>query len=97
MLLSGSPAAGGSEAAPGAPPDKGMTMAQVRTGYGDPLQALPAVGKPPITRWVYRDYVVYFEHDHVIHSVRPPQPAAGSAAGDTVASAARAPTEGPLP
>jgi len=27
------------------------------------------VGKPPISRWEYPGFVVYFEHEHVIHSV----------------------------
>jgi len=34
----------------------------------------PAVGKPPITRWDYREFSVYFEYDHVIDSVRHLQP-----------------------
>jgi hypothetical protein len=27
------------------------------------------VGKPPISRWEYPGFIVYFESDHVIHSV----------------------------
>jgi hypothetical protein len=27
------------------------------------------VGDPPITRWVYDRFTVYFENDRVIHSV----------------------------
>lgn len=95
MLLSGQLAAGAENApqpsAAPATPSQGMSMEQVRHGYGEPEQALPAVGRPPITRWVYKDYVVYFEHDRVIHSVRPPSSAAGSHGGDTVASAAHQP------
>lgn len=29
----------------------------------------PAVGKPPITRWDYREFSVYFENERVINSV----------------------------
>ena len=34
----------------------------------------PAVGHPPITRWDYRSFSVYFEYDHVINSVLHHQP-----------------------
>ena len=32
------------------------------------------VGQPPITRWDYREFSVYFEYDHVINSVRHHRP-----------------------
>jgi hypothetical protein len=50
-------------------PQKSSTMNQVRSQYGDPLSESAAVGNPPITRWEYADFVVYFEHQHVITSV----------------------------
>ena len=50
-------------------PTRGMTMDQVATKFGTPVSKVPAVGKPPISRWEYPGFVVYFEHDHVIHSV----------------------------
>jgi hypothetical protein len=50
-------------------PARGMTMNQVRKMFGEPKQILPAVGDPPITRWVYGEYTVYFEYKYVIHSV----------------------------
>ena len=50
-------------------PERGMSMREVEAKYGAPLKKLPAVGKPPITRWVYPDYTVYFEYKYVIHSV----------------------------
>ncbi|GAB4302208.1 MAG: hypothetical protein Kow0096_23570 [Thiohalomonadaceae bacterium] len=50
-------------------PVRGMSMQQVETRFGAPQEKLPAVGKPPITRWIYPDYTVYFEHQYVIHSV----------------------------
>lgn len=56
-------------AAPMEMPLKGMSMEQVRQMYGSPREVMPAVGQPPITRWVYDAYTVYFEYSHVIHSV----------------------------
>lgn len=50
-------------------PVRGMTMKQVEKRFGSPQKKLPAVGDPPITRWVYKDYTVYFEYQYVIHAV----------------------------
>jgi hypothetical protein len=50
-------------------PHNGITMAQVRQQYGNPVSEHPAVGDPPITRWDYDDYSVFFENDLVLHSV----------------------------
>ena len=50
-------------------PDRGLTMAAVEKRYGAPTDRLAAIGKPPITRWVYPSFVVYFEYNLVIHSV----------------------------
>ena len=50
-------------------PTRGMSMAQVEARYGAPTQRYAAVGDPPITRWVYPAFVVYFEYQHVVHSV----------------------------
>jgi hypothetical protein len=52
-----------------ATPARGMTMDQVSTKFGAPVTKVPAVGTPPISRWEYPGFVVYFERDHVIHSV----------------------------
>jgi outer membrane protein assembly factor BamE (lipoprotein component of BamABCDE complex) len=52
-----------------ATPARGMTMDQVAAKFGDPATKIPAVGQPPITRWDYPGFVVYFERNHVIHSV----------------------------
>lgn len=49
--------------------DRGTTMDQVKQRFGMPAQILPAVGEPPITRWVYPQFIVYFERHWVIHSV----------------------------
>jgi hypothetical protein len=50
-------------------PTRGMTMEQVRKQFGEPDTVEPAVGDPPITRWVYGKYTVYFEYQYVLHSV----------------------------
>ena len=50
-------------------PSRGMTQAKVESEYGAPQQTHAAVGDPPITRWDYAGFVVFFEHDRVIHAV----------------------------
>jgi len=50
-------------------PMRGLTMSEVIDAYGAPLKRLPAVGSPPIVRWIYTNYTVYFEDRFVIHSV----------------------------
>jgi len=50
-------------------PKSGMTMSGVEKTYGEPAQKHAAVGQPPITRWDYPAFAVYFEYDRVIHAV----------------------------
>jgi len=50
-------------------PARGMTQSGVQSKYGSPVNVRAAVGDPPITRWEYQDFVVYFEYDRVIHAV----------------------------
>jgi hypothetical protein len=50
-------------------PTRGMTMNQVKQRFGDPVTAHPWVGDPPITRWDYNNYSVFFEHQYVLTSV----------------------------
>ncbi len=50
-------------------PGNGISMAQVESRYGTPDRRVAPVGEPPIARWFYDDYTVYFEHDIVIESV----------------------------
>jgi hypothetical protein len=50
-------------------PARGMSMEKVEASFGAPTQRFPAVGEPPITRWEYPGFVVYFEHQRVIHTV----------------------------
>jgi len=51
-------------------PSGGLSMSDVEEKFGEPLRKYAAVGTPPITRWEYADYVVYFEGEIVLHSVR---------------------------
>ena len=50
-------------------PERGMDMEKVRNRFGEPLREHPAVGDPPITRWDYDGYRVFFEYDKVLHTV----------------------------
>lgn len=50
-------------------PSRGMTMAQVESNWGQPAARKPAVGDPPITRWDYAGFSVFFEYSHVVHAV----------------------------
>lgn len=55
-------------------PARGMSMSQVEARFGAPREKRAPVGgdkpqHPPITRWVYADFSVYFENNHVINTV----------------------------
>ena len=50
-------------------PQKGQSQSSVETSFGEPLNRTGPVGDPPITTWVYPNFKVYFEYDHVVHSV----------------------------
>lgn len=50
-------------------PSRGMNKDAVMEKFGAPISTRPAVGKPPISSWVYADYTVYFEFEWVLHSV----------------------------
>jgi len=50
-------------------PARGTSMAQVEARFGAPAERDAAVGQPPIARWVYPSFVVYFEYSHVVHAV----------------------------
>jgi len=52
-----------------AKPKHGQSMTDVENKYGAPIEKFGAIGEPPITRWRYAEFTVYFEHDKVIHSV----------------------------
>jgi hypothetical protein len=44
-------------------------MKTVEKQFGAPTTRHPTVGKPPITRWDYPNFSVFFEGDRVIDSV----------------------------
>lgn len=55
-------------------PRRGSSMAQVEARYGAPRVKHAAVGggspqTPPITRWEYDGFSVYFENSHVVDAV----------------------------
>lgn len=55
-------------------PKLGESKRSVLERFGLADEEHKPVGQPPITRWDYRDFSVYFEYDHVIDSVRHHQP-----------------------
>lgn len=57
-------------------PSTGTSKEVVRNLFGDPLEEIPPKGNPPISRWKYEGFTVYFDNDRVIHSVRNFQPKA---------------------
>jgi hypothetical protein len=55
-------------------PTNGMTMQNVQHIFGAPSKKVPAVGDPPIARWVYPHFVVFFERNLVLHTVSKGKP-----------------------
>ncbi len=88
LLLASFAAAAAVVAAPGhvsatmvATPYKGSTMTAVLNQFGAPSKKYPAVGgssarQPPITRWDYPAFSVFFERNHVVDAVVPGKPPA---------------------
>ena len=50
-------------------PVLGQSMNLVEKKFGLPIKKSLSVGQPPISRWRYARFTVYFEHDIVIHAV----------------------------
>jgi hypothetical protein len=55
-------------------PRRGDTMQSVEKKFGQPSERHAAVGgasgaQPPITRWDYPHFAVFFEKDRVVHAV----------------------------
>lgn len=50
-------------------PKRGASMSEVESRFGAPTERHATVGQPPITRWDYPGFAVFFEHDRVIHAV----------------------------
>jgi hypothetical protein len=50
-------------------PSLGEKRQDIINRFGEPTTKHPTTGTPPITRWDYEDFSVYFEGDVVLHSV----------------------------
>ena len=57
-------------------PQTGESRRNVLERFGLADQEHAPVGQPPITRWDYREFSVYFEYRHVIRSVAHHRPTA---------------------
>lgn len=53
-------------------PKNGQDKSTVEARFGAPRARQAAVGDPPISRWDYETYSVYFEYDLVLYSVLSP-------------------------
>lgn len=53
-------------------PTNGLSKQEVRAQFGAPANTHAAVGDPPITRWEYQEWSVYFERDLVLFAVLHP-------------------------
>ena len=53
-------------------PENGLSKTDVESKFGAPRQKQGPVGDPPISRWDYEGYSVYFEYDLVLFSVLHP-------------------------
>jgi len=67
LLVEGLQSASGTA---GERPRRGMSMDAVQAKWGQPMAQRGAVGEPPISRWEYGDFIVFFEYQRVIHAVR---------------------------
>ena len=50
-------------------PVNGISRDEVQARFGEPVSRLAAVGDPPITRWNYASWSVYFEYELVLFTV----------------------------
>lgn len=53
-------------------PANGQTKSSIESNFGTPQRRHAAVGDPPISRWDYGKYSVYFEYNLVLFSVLHP-------------------------
>jgi hypothetical protein len=83
-------------------PKRGLTMGEVEKQFGAPVTRHPAVGggsphQPPITRWDYNGFSVFFERDRVIHAVVTGAEAPGESGAATPGAATAPGGEAPAP
>ncbi len=50
-------------------PHRGQNMNQTRAQFGEPVKEISWIGDPPISRWIYGGFTVYFENNIVITTV----------------------------
>ena len=50
-------------------PERGRSMDDVLSEFGEPDERFGPVGEPPITEWVYGGFRIYFEYEIVLHSI----------------------------
>ena len=50
-------------------PVNGISRDEVQARFGEPVSRLATVGDPPITRWNYASWSVYFEYELVLFTV----------------------------
>lgn len=80
-----------------ATPARGSTMKSVEAKFGAPQTRHPTVGTPPITRWDYANFSVFFENDRVIDTVVMAAPAEAAPTPDTPASSEAPAADAPSP
>ncbi len=51
-------------------PIRGQSRSSVRNKFGEPESRKGAVGDPPISTWAYPEFIVYFEYNLVITTVK---------------------------
>lgn len=68
------PAASSQSTMPVSTPGRGLSKQQVIYLFGEPSARHQPMGDPPITRWDYKNFSVFFEYETVLHSVVPSEP-----------------------
>ncbi len=47
----------------------GLSEQAVLGRFGEPVRKVAPVGQPPISRWIYDEFTVYFEYQTALHAV----------------------------
>ena len=50
-------------------PERGMSKLEVEQTFGAPQSIEGPIGSPPIYRWNYPEFSVFFEQNYVLHAV----------------------------
>jgi hypothetical protein len=78
-------------------PHGGMSMTAVEAQFGAPHERHETVGTPPITRWDYEHFAVFFEKDRVIDTVVLGNPSDSTGQSDSKSPDSPAPQATPTP